>query len=365
LPIKRLKISNLRNLDALDLHPDPSLNIIYGVNGSGKTSVLEAIHLLAMGRSFRTHRVKPAIKFNADSMVLFSSIVDHDNFTHSVGIQRSTKGDSFTRIDGRAASSAAELASLLPVQLMDAHSFDLIEGPPKLRRSFLDWLVFHVEPAFYSAWKDYSKILKQRNSLLRRGRIGSFELEPWDSELCRLAEELKTMRLNCFKLLESSLAEVISDFQVMDNLNIGFYGGWSEDTELAEVLKSGLERDSKLGYTWYGAHKAEIQIKINGFPADQALSRGQQKLLICALKIAMGQVYKGVTGKTCVYLIDDLPSELDKPNQKRLASWLTKLEAQVFVTSVDKDPLIEAWPEQDNYSVFHVEHGTITSESLE
>lgn len=347
------------------MRPDPALNIIYGANGSGKTSVLEAIYLLAMGRSFRTHRLKPAVKFNTNSFVLFSSVLDHDNNAHTVGIQRSIKGESSTKINGRSASSAAELASLIPVQLLDAHSFDLIEGPPKLRRAFLDWLVFHVKPSFYCTWKDYSKILKQRNSLLRRGRIGSFELEPWDRELCRLADDLKAMRLECFKLLKTCLEDVLQDFQVMDNLEVSFYGGWADDISLAEVLKSGLERDCKLGYTWYGAHKAEIQIKVNGFSADQALSRGQQKLLICALKIAMGQVYRAVTGKTCVYLIDDLPSELDKSNQKRLACWLTKLEAQVFVTSVEKSPLIEAWPEQDNYSVFHVEHGTITSEPLE
>lgn len=362
MPIQRLKISNLRNLGSVDLSPNPKVNFLYGANGSGKTSILEAIHFIGMGRSFRSHRIKPIISKDTDTLVLFAKLLDLDSNSTSIGLQRSTSQDSLTKINGKAILSAAELANQLPIQLIDAHSFALIEGPPKLRRNFLDWLVFHVKPNFYSLWKGYSQALKQRNSLLRRDRIQRHELEPWDKELCRYSEEIRVLRQECFTLLKSVLLEVINDFQVLDDLDISFYPGWDKDSALAEVLDQGFERDSRLGYSWYGAHKAEVRIKIGGFAADQALSRGQQKLLICAMKIAIGKVYSRHLDRPCVYLIDDLPSELDDTNQQRLAQWLLDIGAQVFVTAVSKEPLIKAWPQIKEYSVFHVEHGTINNE---
>lgn len=361
MPIQRLKISNLRNLGSVDLSPNPQVNFLYGANGSGKTSILEAIHFIGMGRSFRSHRIKPIINKDTDTLVLFAKLLDSDSNSTSIGLQRSTSLESQTKINGKSVLSAAELATQLPIQLIDAHSFELIEGPPKLRRNFLDWLVFHVKPNFYSLWKGYSQALKQRNSLLRRDRIQRHELEPWDKELCRYSEEIRVLRQDCFSLLKSVLLDVVRDFQVLENLDISFYPGWDKASALADVLDQGFDRDSRLGYTWYGSHKAEVKIKIDGFTADQALSRGQQKLLICAMKIAIGKVYTNHLHKPCVYLIDDLPSELDDTNQQRLARWLLDIGAQVFVTAVAKEPLIKAWPQIKEFSVFHVEHGTITN----
>lgn len=360
MPLSRLNVSNLRNLGSVQLNPAPSLNFIYGANGSGKTSLLEAIYLSATGRSFRSSKLKPVVNFQSSSFVIYSEVRLGDT-SFKIGLERGDKGVSTTRVNGRNLTSAAQLASLLPVQLVDAHSFDLIEGPPKTRRGFLDWLVFHVKPSFLPLWKAYRTALKQRNSLLRRDRIDPFELQPWDTELCASAAAIDALRSDCFDKLNSIFNEVVADFLPLEGIEITYYRGWESRSELSTVLDDGKERDQKLGYTWYGAHKAEIKIKINGMAADQALSRGQQKLLICALKISIGRALTELKGLQCLYLVDDLPAELDKSNQKRLAKWLIDINAQVFVTAVEQQSLITAWAEaaETEVSMFHVEHGDV------
>jgi len=360
MPLYRLKVSNLRNLGSVQLNPAPSLNFIYGANGSGKTSLLEAIYLSATGRSFRSSKLKPVVSFQSSSFVIYSEVSINDS-DFKIGLERGEKGVSTTRVNGRNLTSAAQLASLLPVQLLDAHSFDLIEGPPKSRRGFLDWLVFHVKPTFLPLWKAYRTALKQRNSLLRRDRIDPFELDPWELELCNSAAAIDSLRADCFGKLKLIFNDVIHDFLPLEGIEITYYRGWEPKSSLKTVLNAGKDRDQKLGYTWYGAHKAEIKIKINGLAADQALSRGQQKLLICALKISIGRAFTELMGQQCLYLVDDLPAELDKSNQKRLAKWLMDINAQVFVTAVEQESLLAAWAGTENtgISMFHVEHGVV------
>ncbi|MBB6520184.1 RecF protein [Pseudoteredinibacter isoporae] len=218
-----------------------------------------------------------------------------------------------------------------------------------------------MKHSFHDCWKGYSKALKHRNSLLRRGRIEGFELRPWEQEMCSKAEQLALMRQECFDKLKLNLNEVISDFVPLEGISIDFYKGWDKEKTFQEQLEEGKERDAKLGYTWYGAQKADIKIKIEGHPAEQALSRGQQKLLVCALKISIGKTYSELTGKPCIYLVDDLPAELDGDNQKRLANWLSLIGAQVFVTAVEKQALLNAWPEaeKEQAAMFHVKHGLV------
>lgn len=359
MPLTRLDILNLRNLDAASLRPSPRLNFIFGANGSGKTSLLEAIYLLGSGRSFRSHKIKSIINHDSDGLVLFAKSLS-DTIESSIGLERST-GVSKTKVDGKTIHSASTLASLLPTLIIDAHSFELICGSPKLRRAYLDWLVFHVKPSFHNHWKAYSKALKHRNSLLRRGIIDSLELAPWELEMSSQAEELRSLREECFVSLKANFETVISEFIPLDGITVEFYKGWDLGKTFEEQLNDGRDRDHRLGYTWFGAQKADLRIKINGHSAESVLSRGQQKLLVCALKIAVGKTYSELNSRPCIYLVDDLPAELDLDNQKRLASWLNSIGAQVFVTAIEQQSLLDAWLEQDkeHKAMFHVKHGHI------
>src|SRR5690606_17108308 len=148
MPLKRLTVTAVRNLHPVTLHPSPRINIISGPNGSGKTSLLEAIHILGLARSFRSTRLQPVIQYQQDSCTVFGEVFLSGGNASKIGITRSRQADYDIRINGQNARSTAELAEVLPLQLINPDSFRLLEGAPKQRRQYLDWGVFHVEHRF-------------------------------------------------------------------------------------------------------------------------------------------------------------------------------------------------------------------------
>lgn len=361
MPLTRLSVQYLRNLAAVDIVPSERVNFFYGLNGSGKTSVLEAISILGMGRSFRSPKHKPLITLDKPHFTVFGKVADRNSLL-PVGVRRDRDGGSMIKVNGSAVSSASSLAEHLPVQVINAYTFQLLEGSPKIRRQFIDWLVFHVEPEFLAAWKGLQRCLKHRNSLLRRGRINPADLAPWDHELALLGEKIHQFRLKTQALFLDRFLELVTDFVAVDGLKVNYYRGWEKDKPYSEALRAAFEGDIRQGYTRLGPQRADLRITVNGQLAAEMLSRGQQKLLVCALRIAQGYVFQQVTGRQCLYLIDDLPSELDLAHQQLLAYWLDTLGSQVFVTGVEKGALISAWARQKDteQSVFHVEQGQIS-----
>lgn len=361
MTLSRLSIQHLRNLESVDLRPSPRINLLYGENGSGKTSVLEAIHALAMGRSFRSHKHKPLIQHEREGFTVFARVVSDDREI-PLGLYRSRAGEASFKADGQVVSSVAALASLLPIQVINSQTFLLLEGSPKIRRQFMDWLVFHVEPDFFPTWKASQRCLKHRNSLLRRDRIESSELAVWDRELASLAERMHEYRSASIERFETVFLELLDSFIRIPGVSLSYQRGWDKTRTYTEVLESGFERDRQMGYTHSGSHRADLRLTVHGTAAADVLSRGQQKLVVCALKIAQGYIFSQLTGRQCVYLVDDLPAELDSDHRAKLVEWLDRLNTQVFITGVEKEPLLADWrsrPQVDS-QVFHVEHGGVT-----
>jgi len=366
MTLKRLLIQNLRNLNSVDIQPSDRVNLIYGENGSGKTSVLEAINVLALGRSFRSHKHKPLISNGQNAFTVFGKVLADDGADVPIGINRQMDGTASFKANGTLVSSAAVLASYLPVQVINSDTFLLLEGSPKVRRQFIDWLVFHVEHKFFQVWKDCQRSLKHRNSLLRRDRIDPFELSTWDQELVLHTEQLHQYRAACFELFKTTFYELLQEFINVDGIAIGYYRGWDKDKTYAEVLNGSFERDHQQGYTHMGSHRADLRITVNGQNAAEILSRGQQKLLVCALKIAQGYVFSRMTGRKTLYLIDDLPAELDEKHRELLTRWLSVMATQVFITGVERQTLLLSWAHQPEMAIkmFHVEHGCVTETQL-
>jgi DNA replication and repair protein RecF len=352
-----LEISEFRNLASVRLSPvAEGVNFIYGKNGSGKTSLLEAIYYLSLARSFRGSQANRVVRHSADKLSIFGHV---SAFPSQIllGLERHKDGKARFRINGEEIYSVAELASLLPVQLMNSNCHTLLDSSPAFRRKYLDFGLFYQVNDFLRAWRHYGHVLKQRNAALRN-RAQKKELDIWTYELINSAIYLDQLRCDYVEKLAPFLIKSVAELLPVFNLKITYHKGWDTTNTYAEILLKMIDRDYQLGYTQYGPHKADLKITINEIPAKDILSRGQQKLFVCAMMLARGALLQNHMNKAPIYLIDDLPSELDMASCSKLTGLLSKQKAQVFVTAIEntmRDSFLTNVP----VKMFHVEHGHV------
>lgn len=357
--ITRLNITSVRNIDTCEIRPSPTVNVLYGKNGSGKTSLLECIHVLASGKSFRSNKVDPLINHDADLAVIYAEL--RSGF--HIGLSKSRRQNHLLHFQDQPQRNWESVARELPVQLLDSNSFLLLEGGPRSRRKYLDWGVFHVEHNFIGNWRRSRKCLANRNMLLRQKRVDTKQLHAWDSELNESAREVDQSRHRYFDTLVQRFAKVYEDLQgaYADSISLRYERGWEAGLDLIDVLAATLALDIKYGATQNGPHRAELDIRVGKNRAVDILSRGQQKVLVSALKIAQGDLLSSALDRKCIYLVDDLAAELDLQNRSAVIKHLLRQGGQLFLTSVEEEALKSCLPEAIELAMFHVERGTITT----
>ena len=359
--LSKLHIRNVRNLKQVELNGLGKANLFFGPNGAGKTSILESIHLLGMARSFRGGSVKPLIAHGCPSCTVFGSITTKLSTSLALGVQRDISGDVQIKVAGKAVHSAAQLVEHLPLQTINSDSFDLLTGAPQARRQYLDWGVFHVEHHFYHQWQRFQRCIKQRNNLLRRGKMSDGELDVWTRDLSVSGSAINDFRKEYFSSLVPQFRSIMDALAPeLEGLELRYRQGWDKSLAYVDALKASQVVDQERGYTHVGPQRADIKVIIAGRPAAEVLSRGQQKLVVCALKLAQGQLMTALGGGVCTYLVDDLTAELDRAHSKLVCELLSSMGVQVFVSSIEQEDICALWPEQDNLQVFHVEHGAVS-----
>ncbi len=354
--LNKLSITNLRNLESVKIEASSQFNLIFGENGSGKTSILESIHLLGRAKTFRSGTKTPIIQNGADQCVIYGELTDKTR----LGYSRTRSGVQDIQISGKRVKSSAALAEKIPLQLLNADAFKILEGSPSVRRSFLDWGVFHVEHSFIESWRKMQKALASRNALLKaKKQVDPSEIDPWNKELSKHAERVDEFRRNYIEQYQKALLEVMPALLPLDGFELSYSRGWDDGVDLGEVLNRNFDRDKRYGHTVSGPHRADILLQIMSEPAAGLLSRGQQKLLVIAMKLAQSRLLKSINNTSCVYLIDDLPAELDSANRDKVLSLLKDFGDQVFVTGIELDHLLKPIENSKEVKLFHVEHGKI------
>ncbi len=310
------------------------MNYIAGLNGSGKTSILEALHFLAYGKSFRSKELNRIIHQGDKSFTLFMEATEGDT-TFKIGMQRSSS-ESINRLNGENVKNLSEFAEILPLLLMHPESFQLLTGGAKMRRQLIDWGVFYHFKEAKQYFAMIRKCLKQRNHALKQ-RAPREHIKLWETTCYSACEILDQLRHDYVTLLEKQTLVMLGNFVEEHQLKIEYDRGWPEDESLADVWERTFLHDLRTGFTEHGPHQADLKITSRKKPARDMLSRGQQKTLISTLKLAQGILFEDLTNRKPVYLFDDLASELDAKHRKYLYDQIKQQGCQVILTSIQKD----------------------------
>jgi len=375
--VTRLDFRHLRRFHEASLTPGPGLNLITGDNGAGKTSVLEALHLMAYGRSFRGRVRDGLVQTGAPALEVFvewlecgrqrlrtgtGGIADAAPVyarTRKAGLRHN--GQEWTgRLDGATVGHLGELCAALAVVSFDPGSHALVSGGGEPRRRYLDWGLFHVEQEFLSLWRRYNRALKQRNALLK-ARARDAQLDAWDAELADAGETITRQRQGYLEALQPHYAHLIAELApALGAGELNYLPGWRrEDLSLADALLVARERDLQAGHTSVGPHRADWALGFGALPGREALSRGQAKLVALAALLAQAEYHALAQGEWPVVALDDLASELDRHHQKRVLQHLLACGAQVFVTGTEMPPGLAGL--EAPLAWFHVEQGELRS----
>ncbi|MFP4130522.1 MAG: DNA replication/repair protein RecF [Thiohalospira sp.] len=350
--LRRLALQSVRNLDRLDLALEAGVNWVVGANASGKTSLLEAVHILGLGRSFRARSLRRVVQGGRGRLTIYGES-QWAGGIHRIGVEGGD-GDTRLRRDGADAESVARLADCLPLQLLNPDSHRLIEGPPAERRALLDWGVFHVEPGFLRTWRRYRRVLEQRNAALRQGS-GPAVARAWDGELVELGQAVDAARRHYLGELAPRAVAMAEECFGLSGLELQLHAGWARERTLAEALEAGWEGDRRQGHTGSGPHRAELALRMEGVVAAERVSRGQQKLLAAALRLAQLGLFAERIGEGALLLLDDLPAELDGEHRGRLLEGVRGLGVQALVTATEAGLV----PVSGGEAQFQVEHGGV------
>ena len=356
--LERLWVEDFRNIAALEMAFSNNLNVVLGPNGSGKTSFLDAIHVLATGRSFTGSTASDFIRRGQEKSIVGGHIRNPDGVRASLGVEK-TGATTHCRVDGESVRSASVLSRHVTVLPLHARLFQLLDDTPAQRRALLDRVLFHVEPLYLETYKRFHRAVQQRNELLKAGQRPA-EFEFWDEEFLAAGESLNNSRLGCVAHLNGWLAE---RHQILElgTVGLAYRSGWRADQTLREALKENRQRELLVKSTTIGPHRAELKVLADERLARNAVSRGQAKLLTCLLVEAQLAYLEEHGRPTPILLVDDIAAELDSRSRAIVLPMLLKPGRQAFVTAIDFDQ-VPADLGNLSLTLFHVEQGVLSAD---
>ena len=357
--IEKLHVARFRNLNNQYLEPNKNINLVLGSNGQGKTNFIESLYYLGHNRSFKSKNIKDVIPFD-EELVQINAIIDGEKTTLNKSRSKST-----IVIGDKKITSNSLLSQHLPTQIISPDRGFIVGGTPKLKRSYLDWGVFHNNKEILKTYKSYNKTLKNINAILNGNNQN--QLDEWFSKYSLLSVEISNARINYIQKLtkmleESSLKKLESFVESTKSLEFVLQTGWTKDVdglnhnEINQYLQNNKNSFIRTKHLGYGPHRASVDFyldkKNEGF-----LSRGEQKKL--SIVFWMLQVLVLAKENSApVVLIDDISSELDQMKINSILDFLTNLNIQIFITDIGNKEL-PLDPRKTN--IYRIEKGVIVS----
>ena len=349
---KKIKVENFRNIERAEVAFDAGVNLLLGDNAQGKTNLLEAVSLMAIGKSFRGARDADLIRFGADKATIALDYCDHIRdmqLTATLMAGRKRRMEQ----NGLPVAKMSELIGGLRVVLFCPEHLSIIKSGPELRRNFLDVAISQLKPVYMSALSRYNKILKERNRLLKEAsenesarRVMEDTIDVWSEQLAREGAIIARYRVQYIQKMRQSASVVFSDMtgggEVPDFTYVGtahlpheedYLDGAKTEKAFLELLTTSHAREIGAGYTLWGIHRDDIDITLNGFCARLFASQGQQRSLALAMKLSEGEICRESCSEHPVYLFDDVLSELDVRRRDYLTSRIH--DKQVILTTCE------------------------------
>lgn len=372
MQITELTLRSYRSYETLHLAFDPGVQIFLGANAQGKTNIIEALYYAAFGRSHRTSSDAELIRVGADGAYIGLSFRRHDvpgelSFTFARGARRriTYAGESLRQRD---------LVGLLPMVLFSPEDLFLVKGAPALRRRYLDAELSQASPAYYGELLRYTRILKQRNAVLKdiRERLAApDDLPPWDAQLAKSAAYIVTRRIAAVAQLGALSARVQAVLAAGEELALAYEIAGAEAEDFAEddmtealhvwynkMLCEGRARDIARAATGVGPHLDDLVLRVGGMSLRSYGSQGQQRTGALALKLAELFYLQENIGEAPILLLDDVMSELDADRRRALLDFIRHEHIQTFITATDA----AYFPAERMGTYRYVEAGTVRDE---
>tara|TARA_B100001989_G_scaffold252835_1_gene236476 strand:+ start:946 stop:2085 length:1140 start_codon:yes stop_codon:yes gene_type:complete len=352
--VEQILLNKFRHFHYSHFTFNPKTNLLVGRNGSGKTSILEALYYLAYAKSFRSRSAHTLISHDASCLQIDAKIQtpQHAHFIQSA--YGSNKSDCSLKMDHDAGVKQSEIAKLLPVVFIDTSTHREFSQTPKNRRDYVNWCCFYTASAYHTDLAKYQRVLQQRNQLLKQQKLSgqnmSSQIASWTEPLIHYGQRVHEARLDIIASLNAQLMKHWSYFFSFDSASIEYHPGWNTAHSYSDCLQQALAQDIQYGYTQNGPHRADIHCMTHQNELIfQTFSQGQQKLFSYLLRFIQLDLVAKENRSHRLLLIDDLPAELDVDNQGKILDYLQNIDCQKFITALSSEVFDKKFTEQAIY----------------
>lgn len=345
--VKKLKLKQFRNYDALELTLDPGVNLFFGPNGSGKTNLLEAVHYCALGRSHRTAQDREVIARDCEMGACGVTMEKRDG-VHDVAVKLLCAGEKRKQVflDGKRTPRLANMMGMLQCVIFSPEDLMLVKDGPSVRRRFLDMLLSQLSTQYFLALQSYQQALRQRNALLRQYRgvpVAADAFLPWEEAMARAAAVIVPERRRCCTRLSREAQERYRSISGREReaFALTYESCLPENANISDAVFRALEsargEDIRRGGTSFGPHREDLLLTIQGKDMRLFASQGQMRTAALAMKLSELAVFQQMAGEPPVLLLDDVMSELDLNRRKRLLDEIRGV--QTLITCTDESDL--------------------------